>query len=155
MSSTSFDATIDLRPRPATGAVRGLLAFYVLAAGLLLAAEPPQTLGLVLSCGLLLSWFGLRRHPALGFGPRALTRLIWHGGSARWSLESGLGTGTRIEATLAPSTLVTRHLLLLNFRFADGRRRSRALFGSDVDPDSFRRLQARLRNTRAGTDAAR
>ena len=46
----------------------------------------------------MLSWFSLRRHTLLGFGPKALTRLTWHAadhtGSAKWTVENGNGAST-------------------------------------------------------------
>ncbi|HET7798089.1 MAG TPA: hypothetical protein VFK72_09410, partial [Nevskia sp.] len=52
--------------------------------------------------------------------------------------------GTKRDAELLPSSLVNGRVLVLNFRLADGSRRSRALFGDEVDADALRRLRARL-----------
>ncbi|WP_293387236.1 protein YgfX [Nevskia sp.] len=146
MSSNSFNATIDLRPRASLRGLQGLVIVHVVAAALVFAAQPPDSSGLLLSGLLMLSWFSLRRHSLLGFGPKALTRLTWHAadhtGSAKWTVENG--NGASFEATLLPSSIVKSQLMLLNFQLADGVRRSRALFGDEADPELLRRLSARL-----------
>lgn len=146
MSSAPFDATLDLALRPS---VRALTILFWLHAGilaLLLAALRPGFGMMLLSLGVAGSWFWLRRHPAFGFGPRALARLTWHAGTA-WTLhEAG---GRQHEAELEGSSLVHDSLVVLNFRLRSGGRRSRALLGDELDPDALRRLRARLRAARA------
>lgn len=142
MSSNAFSATIDLSLRPSLRGMQLVVGLHVLAASLSMVARPPDHLGLLLSGLLLLSWFSLRRHPVIGFGKRALTRLTWHADSPDWRVETPAGAAS--DATLLPSTLVTRLVLVLNFRLADGSHRSRALFGDEADPELLRRLRARL-----------
>lgn len=142
MSSNSFSATVDLRPRTSLRGLQGLVIAHIAAAALVFAAQPPDGAGLLLSGLLMLSWFSLRRHPLLGFGPKALTRLTWHADGSLWNVENG--NGASFEATLLPSTIVKRQVLLLNFQLANGVRRSRALFGDEADPELLRRLRARL-----------
>ncbi len=144
MSSNAFSATIDLRPRASLRGMQLIVGLHVLAASLAMVAQPPDHLGLLLSGLLLISWFSLRRHPVIGFGKKALTRLTWHADGPKWSLETPAGTAS--DATLLPSSLVTRHLLVLNFKLADGSRRSRALFGDELEPELLRRLRARLKS---------
>lgn len=144
MSSNAFSATIDLRPRSSLRGMQLIVGLHVLAASLAMVAQPPDHLGLLLSGLLLISWFSLRRHPVIGFGKRALTRLTWHADSPKWSVETA--TGITSDASLLPSTLVTRHLLVLNFKLADGSRRSRALIGDELEPELLRRLRARLKS---------
>lgn len=143
MSSNAFSATIDLRLRSSLRGMQLIVGLHVLAASLAMVAQPPDHLGLLLSGLLLISWFSLRRHPVIGFGKQALTRLTWHADSPKWSVETPAGTSC--DATLLPSTLVTRFVLVLNFTLADGSRRSRALFGDETDPELLRRLRARLK----------
>ncbi|WP_293372527.1 protein YgfX [Nevskia sp.] len=147
MSSNAFSATLDLRPRPSLRGMQLIVGLHVLAASLAMIAQPPDHMGLLLSGLLLISWFSLRRHPVIGFGKKALIRLTWHADSPKWSLETAAGEAS--DATLLPSTLVTRHLLVLNFKLADGRRRSRALVGDELDPELLRRLRARLKSGEA------
>lgn len=144
MSSNAFSATIDLTLRPSLRGMQLVVGLHVLAASLAMVAQPPDHLGLLLSGLLLLSWFSLRRHPLIGFGKRALSHLIWHADGPDWRLETTGGSAS--DATLLPSTLITRHLLVLNFKLADGSRRSRALFGDEADPELLRRLRARLKS---------
>jgi toxin CptA len=144
MSSNAFSATIDLRLRPSLRGMQLVVGLHVLAASLSMIAQPPDHLGLLLSGLLLVSWFSLRRHPVIGFGKKALGRLTWHADGPKWSVETA--TGAASDATLLPSTLVTRFVLVLNFKLADGSRRSRALFGDEADPELLRRLRARLKS---------
>lgn len=142
MSSNACSATIELRPRPSLRGLQMVVGLHVIAAALAFVAQPPDHLGLVLSAALMLSWFGLRRHPVFGFGPRALSRLTWHADSPKWTVETA--GGTAVDAILLPSTRVTRLGLVLNFRLASGRRRSRVLVGDEIDAETLRRLRMRL-----------
>ena len=142
MSSPPFDATIDLAPQPSLRALQ--LLFWLHAAVLLLAlaALKPGTPMAVLAAAVAASWLWTRRHPAFGYGPRALTRLTWHAGGG-WTLRDG--GGAQLEAELLGRSLVHDALLVLNFRLKDGGWRSRALLGDELDGESLRRLRARLR----------
>ncbi len=146
MSSNSFNATIDLRPRSSLKGLQTLVMVHIFAAGLVFLAKPPDPIGIGMSCLLMLSWFSLRRHSLLGFGKKALTRLTWHAadgeGGAKWTVENG--NGASFEARLLPSSIVKSQLMLLNFELANGQRRSRALFGDEAEPELLRRLRARL-----------
>ena len=87
-----------------------------------------------------LSWFGLRRHPVFGFGPKALTRLTWHteGG---WTVHDKAG---EYSAELQGNSYVHSALLVLNFRLKNGTRRTRVLMGDEVEAEQMRQLHARL-----------
>lgn len=143
MPSAPFDATLELAPRPST---RALVLLFWLHAGvlaLLMSALPAGPGMALLAMGVALSWLWLRRHPVFGFGRRALVRLTWHAGADAWTLhESG---GRRHDAVLEGSTLVHDWLILLNFSLPDGARRRRALLGDELEPETLRRLRARLR----------
>jgi toxin CptA len=141
MSSTPFDATLDLAPRPS---VRALTLLFWLHAGvlmLLLVAVPAGVALAGASALVALSWFWLRRHPVFGFGPRALTRLTWHAAGG-WTLHEA--KGAQHDAELHGSSLVHDALLVLNFRLKAGGRRTRALLGDELDEEQLRRLRARL-----------
>jgi toxin CptA len=146
MSSPPFDATIDLAPRPS---VRALAFLFWLHAALLALAALALGPGVPLAgfaAGVAASWIWSRRHPAFGYGPRALARLTWYAGGG-WTLrEAG---GAQFEAELLGNSLVHDALLLLVFRRPDGGRRARALLGDELDEESLRRLRARLRLLRA------
>lgn len=146
MSSTPFDATLDLAPRPSVRALTALFVLHAAILGLLLFALRPSFGMALLAVAVAGSWLWLRRHPVFGFGPRALVRLTWHAGKA-WTLhEAG---GKQHEAELEGSTLVHDSLIVLNFRLRAGGRRSRALLGDELEADPLRRLRARLRAAQA------
>ena len=145
MSSPPFDATIDLAPRASLRALQ--LLFWLHAAILVLALValrpgPPMA---ALAVGVAASWLWTRRHPAFGYGPRALTRLTWHA-EGPWTVYDAAGAS--YEAELQGSSLVLDWLVVLNFRFKSGGGRTRALLGDEVDEDLLRRLRARLRMAR-------
>ena len=132
--------TLDLHPRPSLGALRWLLLLHTLP----LAALPfsmqagPALYVIVAAVGL--SWLWLRRHPALGFGADALTRLTWHA-EGHWTVHSSAGA---FEAQLLGNSLRHPRLLVLNFRLKTGARRTRILLGDELDEDGLRRLRVRL-----------
>ena len=147
MSSPPFDSTIDLAPRASLRALTLLFWLHVaVLAGLMIALSPgPAMAGLAALSAL--SWLWTRRHPAFGFGPRALTRLTWHA-DGTWTVHNAAGASSTAE--LLGNTLVHEYLLVLNFQFQDGRRRTRALLGDELDTELLRRLRGRLRLERGG-----
>lgn len=147
MSSNGFVSTLDLRLAPSHRALRVLYLVHLVPLGLLAFAMPPGMPMLAIAAAFALSWGWLRRHPAFGFGPRALTQLIWQPGSG-WRLRDA--AGREQAARLQGDSYVTSRLIVLNFRGEDGRRRSRALLGDELPPDALRRLRARLMTGLAG-----
>ncbi len=141
MSSNSFDATIDLAPRPSTRALQFLFWLHVLPLALMLAALPPGPAMAALAGALGVSWLWLRRHPVFGFGSKALTRLTWHQDGS-WTLHDA--SGARFDAALLGSSLVHRQLIVLNFALKQRGHRSRALLGDELEPELLRCLRARL-----------
>ncbi|MFP5304752.1 MAG: hypothetical protein ACLGI7_02875, partial [Gammaproteobacteria bacterium] len=79
-------------------ALRAAFVLHLICLALLLAAQPPWPLMLALAAGFGGSWLWLRRHPALGFGPRAPTRLVWHA-EGGWTLHRA--DGAALDAELA------------------------------------------------------
>jgi hypothetical protein len=156
MSSNSFDATIDLRPAPSARALKGLLWLHM-AALLLVLLVVPQGYSSMLAAALMgVSWWRLRRHSALGYGPRALERMTWHP-DGHWSLW-GVG-GWRREARLRTDSRRYAGCLILRFEDADGRRHTRILVGGELPDEQLRRLWVRLRlrggdSTETGTPAS-
>ena len=108
---------------------------------LLLLAEPPTVPMLGLASAIGLSWLWVRRHPALGFGPHAISRILVHV-DGRWTLQAG--NGEPFEAQLLDDAVVRGPLLVLRLRAADGRVHTRALAGDEAPPEMLRRLRARL-----------
>ena len=140
MSSDSSDSTIDVTPRPSLRALKFLFALHVLLIVLLFLAMQPGTPMILLAAAFGLSWFSLRRHPAFGYGPQALSRLTWHS-DGEWTVHSAAGSS---DAELLPSSYVHSRLLVLNFRTATGKWRTRVLLGDELPEDQLRRLRARL-----------
>ena len=141
MSSSPFDATIDLALRPSIRALTWLFWLHAGVLGLALAAVPPGAPMVALAAAVAVSWFWTRRHAAFGHGSRALSRLTWHADGS-WRVHDAAGRLS--EAELLGDSLVHDGLLVLNFRLKDGGRRSRALLGDEADEESLRRLRARL-----------
>ncbi len=141
MSFSGFSTSLDLSLRPSVRAVAWLSALHIAAIMLVVLSGPSKYAGVGMAFLFLLSWFSLRRHPAFGYGPRALTHLIWHA-EGGWTLES-LREG-RQDAELLPGSVVQSWIVVLNFRLASGRKRTRVLLGDELDPELQRRLRARL-----------
>ena len=141
MSSSPFDATIDLALRPSTRAVVWLFWLHAGVLALAFAAAPPGPPMVAMALAVAASWFWTRRHAVFGHGRRALARLTWHA-DGTWLLHEA--TGAKLEAELLGDSLVHDALLVLNFRLKDGARRSRAVLGDEADEESLRRLRARL-----------
>lgn len=148
MSSSSYASTVDLALRPSMRAHH--LLFWTHAGSLLLLtlAMEPGIAMMLIAAGIALSWVWLRRHPAFGHGPRALTRVTWHT-DGRWSIQQD--RGPLLDAELLGDSYRQSALLILNFRTTDGRRRTRILFGDEAPPDPLRRLRARLQAWTAET----
>jgi toxin CptA len=141
MSSPNFSTSLDLTLRPSVRAVLVLSALHIGAVALAVLAGPPKWAGLLMALLFLTSWFSLRRHPAFGYGSKALSRLIAHA-EGGWTVETA--GGQREDAELLGSSVVQSWIMVLNFRLKDGSRRSRAVVGDELDADALRRLRARL-----------
>jgi toxin CptA len=141
MSSTAFSTSLDLSPRPSVRAVVVLSLLHMSAVVLIVMARLPQWASLAMALLLLASWFTLRRHPAFGYGPRALHHLILHAAGG-WTVESA--KEGREDAELLGGSVVQSWIIVLNFRLKSGRRRSRVLVGDELEADTLRRLRARL-----------
>ncbi|NKF21789.1 protein YgfX [Solimonas marina] len=139
-----FAATVDLKLRPSFRALRLIFVLHIVCIGLLPFAMPSGWPMLVLVAAFAGSWFWLRRHPALGYGPRAIERVIWHA-DGQWTIFVG---GREARATLDGRSVIHRRLLVLNFRSeASGRRYARLITSADAAPEPLRRLRARLLST--------
>ena len=141
MSSAGFSSSLDLSLRPSLRGVVALSLLHMAAVALVVLAHLPKWASLTMALLLLASWFTLRRHPAFGYGPKAITRLILHA-EGGWTLEDA--RGTRYDAELLGSSVAQSWILVLNFKLATGGSRSRVLVGDELDADMLRRLRARL-----------
>lgn len=152
-SASIADPALDLQPKYSVLAFKLMFLLHV-GPVLLLPFAMQQGPAMLAILGLfMLSWLMLRRHAVFGYGPKALTRLVWHpeagipqqdsqsSAVGHWTLHDSHGS---YEAELLPSTYVHPRLLVLNFKLKNGQRRTRALLGDELDVDSLRRLRARL-----------
>ncbi len=125
-------------------ALRWAFGLHALLLALLMASGLPPVPMLVLLAGVAGSWVWLRRHPVLGFGPKAITRLIWHADDS-WTAECA--DGSRSDGELAPDSIVQPSMLVLRLKTGEGRSLSRLILGDELDAESLRRLRARLSST--------
>lgn len=141
MSSARFGDTIEFEPGPSARAVIALFWVHTLPLALVLATplQGPVMAGLALVVGG--SWLWLRRHPAFGFGPRALVKLRW-AAEGEWTLAAA--RGERLLGRLSGSSVVLGPVLILNFDIDGGGRRTRILMGDETPPEIQQRLRARL-----------
>lgn len=139
--------TVDLVLQPSARAHHVLFWLHALPLVLLPMAMQSGPKMIVVAFGIALSWIWLRRHPAVGHGPRAVVRILANA-EGRWTLERR--NRERIDATLMGDTYVQSWILILAFRGTDGRRCTRILLGDEATPEALRRLRARLA---AGADA--
>lgn len=140
-SAPTADVTVELRLRPSFRLLWAAMLLHSICLALLIVAEPPTLAMLALAAGIGASWLWVRRHPALGFGPRAINRLIAHGDGG-WTLQSA--DREPFTAELLDDSIVRGPLLVLRFRAVDGRGCTRALAGDEAQAEMLRRLRARL-----------
>lgn len=140
-SSNSSGPTVELRLQPSQRLLHAAVLLHAGCLILLLLAEPPTVPMLGLAAAIGASWLWVRRHPALGFGARAINRLLLHA-DGRWTLQ--IGTAEPFEAQLLDDAVVRGPLLVLRLRAADGRVHTRALAGDEAPSEMLRRLRARL-----------
>ncbi|MES0873589.1 protein YgfX [Sinimarinibacterium thermocellulolyticum] len=133
--------TIDLSLRPSMRALRAVFVLHLCCLGLLVWAQPPTLPLLVFAAAVAGSWLWVRRHPALGFGPRALVRLVAHadGGFSLYQAD-----GTRRQGRLLDDAIVRGPWLVLRFAADDGARSVRLIGGDELSADNLRRLRAWL-----------
>lgn len=136
-----FTATLDIAPKSSMRAFGILFGLHVALLALVPFAMQPGPMMLVVLGLIAASWLWLRRHPAFGFGDKAIVRLVWHteGG---WTLYDAVGRHS--DAVLLGNSYVHVRLLVLNFRLKSGRRRTRILLGDELDAELLRKLRARL-----------
>lgn len=141
--NSGVTADIPLRP-----SVRGLTLLSMLHAAVLvlLLFSMPEGEGLVVVALLVgLSWVLMRRHPALGFGKRALRRVVAHA-DGRWHVDQGSGL---VSATLHPMSAVGGRIPVLRFRLPEGRSAVRVLLGDECTAEQYRQLRAELAAARS------
>lgn len=141
MSSSNSASTVDVRLQPSLRAFQAVFVLHLFPAGLIPFAMQPGTPMLLLIAAIGASWLWLRRHPAFGYGARAISRITAHA-DGHWTIGDARAEAQAAE--LLPHSLVHPWLLVLNFRLADGSRRTRVMAGDEADADALRRLRVRL-----------
>ena len=140
-SSPSFDAPIDVNLHRSMRGLQWVFFLHVIPVALLPLAMPAGALLAIVAGAFAISWVYLRRHPALGFGKRAIVRIHW-GADGKWLLTDA--EGRKSEAQLLPSSYVHPKLIVLNFKLNTGAKRTRIIVGDEVVPETLRQLRARL-----------
>jgi toxin CptA len=140
-SARTADGAVEVRLRPSVRLLWAAMLLHSACLALLIVAEPPTVPMLLLAAGIGGSWLWVRRHPALGFGQRAIDRMLAHGDGA-WTLQCG--RREPITAALLDESIVRGPLLVLRFRTDAGQTLTRALAGDETAPEMLRRLRTRL-----------
>lgn len=136
--------TADIALRPS---VRGLTLLSMLHAAallLLMLAMPDGEGAVVVAVMVGLSWMLMRRHPALGFGRKAVRRIVAHA-DGRWHVDQGNGL---VNAMVHPLTVVGGRTPVLRFRLSGGGSAVRVLLGDECSAEQYRQLRAELASAR-------
>ena len=145
---------LRIRPRASRRLAAFLLTTHLAALAVVFALALDLYLSVGLAAAVLLAFgYSVGSH-LLYLVPSAVREVTW-GSDGVWTLT--LVSGEQIEARLLPSTYVTGHLLVLNFRRGRWWARSLVLLADSLDINLLRRLRARLRlagvESTASTDA--
>lgn len=132
---------VELQLKPSLKLLKVVSTLHILPLAVLPFAMQPGPAMWLLIAAFAGSWFWLRRHPAFGYGPRALVRLTWHADDS-WTLhESG---GVQHSAQLKGDSSRHPQWLVLRYALKGGGTRTRLIAGDETDAESLRRLKARL-----------
>lgn len=147
VASTNSALVLDLRLQPSVRGLRWLLWLHAVPAAALPLLAVDGWPALVLAVGIAASWVHCRRHPAFGFGARAIVGLRLY---ADGSWQVGDARGWR-AAVLESSSALFGSVLALGFRLVGGGHRRRVLVGGELEPGALRRLRAHLLQSNSGT----
>ncbi len=139
--SAQAPAALELNLKPSARAHQLLFWIHIFPLALLPFAMQTGVLMLTVAAGVAGSWLWVRRHPAFGYGPKAIRRILAQA-DHRWAIETS--APKPVAAELLSSTYVHPLVLVLNFRVPSGQKRSRILLGDEVSPELLRKLRARL-----------
>jgi toxin CptA len=154
MSSAASSIVADVALKPSVRALQIAFWLHVVPAALLPFAVQERLPALAILALILVSWMLVRRHAALGFGPKAIARVLARQ-DGTWWVERANGQGEDVQ--LLADSVATGWLLVLRFRRDDGTRLTRVILGDECDADALRRLRVRLgswRDTSADKDGA-
>lgn len=138
---SAFLSTIRLRPGVSIKLAGLLAATHIGAAAVVAATSLNFWTKAVLMLGLGMSWaWSIWWH--LWHRGDAIIEAVLDANGAWW-----VSTARRaaVSATLGQESLVQPFLTVLNFKLADGRRRSLVLFDDNCDAEAFRLVRVRLR----------
>ncbi len=136
-----MSAALDIVLKPSALAHQLMFWLHVLPLGLMPMAMETGPLMVGVAFAIALSWVGVRRHKAFGFGPAAIVRITVDP-EGRWAIQNP--SGKRLDVELQRDSVIWSWLLILNFRDSEGHRRSRVLLGDETAPDALRRLRTKL-----------
>lgn len=137
----SFETTVDLRLRPSVRLLKWISTLHMVPLAVLPFAMQPGPALWALIAAFAGSWFWLRRHPSLGFGKRAVVRIIW-GADDSWTLIQA--DGSQHAALLRPDSTRHPNLLVLRYAIKGAGSCTRLIAGDELEPESLRHLRARL-----------
>jgi hypothetical protein len=141
MSSAGSSIVADVGLRPSLRAVQWAFWLHALPAVALPFATTETLYALPLLALIAISWVRVRRHAALGFGGNAIRRILARQDGSWW-IERADGGGEAVR--LLPDSVMTGWLLVLRFRFDNGKSATRLILGDEADEDALRRLRVRL-----------
>lgn len=137
----SFGSTVELHLKPSLAVIQLFSSLHIAVLMALLLLNPTKLLMAISVLGVGLSWWFFRCNPALGFGARAIHRVIWHPDG---SFTLATSSGRQVSATLQPSSIVTAVFMVLRFKISAGKAVDRVIFAKELDAETLRQLRGRL-----------
>ena len=150
MSSNDFESTLDVTLRPSRRALNWVYLLHFVPLLLMAVSMRGGPTMMLLAAAFAVSWWWMRRHAVLGFGRRAIVRLVWQPTSG-WQIHDASGWTQR--AALIKSSTVGRDIIVMNFKPKGSPMRTRALFGGELAEEPLRRLRARLLSSPSKPDS--
>ena len=151
MSSNDSEPTLDVTLRPSRRALNWVYLLHFVPLLLLAVSMRGGATMMLIAAAFAVSWWWLRRHAVIGFGPRAIVRLVWQP-TTGWQIHDASGRAQR--AALIKSSTVGRSIIVMNFKPKGSPMRTRALFGGELADEPLRKLRARLLATSPKQDDA-
>ncbi len=141
MSSPASASTLDVKLRPSRRALQWIYLMHFVPLVVLAFSMRANATTMLIAAGFAVSWWWLRKHPAFGFGRKAITRLVWQP-TTGWQLHDASGRAQR--AVLHKCTTIGRNIIVMNFKPQGALMRARVLVGGELADEPLRQLRARL-----------
>lgn len=141
MSSPASSIVADVALSSSMQGLQWAFWLHILPAAALPLAVSSKPIAIILLVLIFASWRYVRRHAALGFGPRAITRILARDDGSWW-IETEAEGGQ--AAQLLPDSVVTAGLLVLRFHPDNGKSATRLVLGDEAPTENLRRLRVRL-----------